>query len=481
MEELLSDKTGTLTENSLSVKELRPRAGISEEELLEAALAASDASTQDPLDMALYAEGKRRKIFPPPEEQRLSFVPFDPSTKRTEALVQEENGLPVRIIKGSPIIMASLGVPESDLQSIKGSGQRTIAVAKGPLGGDLRLLGLVSFSDPLRGDSLSTIQALKDLGIRVRLVTGDTAEAAASVARELGLDGSSCSGTIRADIPEDCQILAGVLPEDKFHLVRILQKKGEIVGMTGDGVNDAPALRQAEVGIAVSTATDIARASAGIILVDPGLSGLIEAVREGRRVYHRMQNYILNKIVKTLEVAFFLTGGLLLFHSYVVSSRMVLLLIFTNDFVTMALASDNVRFSGRPDRWNVRTLAMTAVIISVFWLSLTLSIFYAGRAWLHLSLPSCQTLGFLTLVLTGLGNVLVIRERGSLWKSRPGKFLALALAADILITGILSGTPLLLPPLPLKIILSVLAAVALATLAIDRIKGGLLEKWEEKS
>ncbi len=478
MEDLLCDKTGTLTENRLTLQELRPSPGVSEKDLLEAAMAASDVSAQDPLEMAIFDEAKKRGVMSSGQERRVSLVPFDPATKRTEAVVESDRGARYRIVKGAPGIMAMAGVPEKDLEGLDLSGQRTIAVAKGDLlpEAPLKMLGLLSFSDPLREESPAVIQTLRNLGIRIRLATGDTPEGAVDVAKRLDLALPPCSATAIADgHVMDCEVFAGVMPEDKFHLVGVLQKMGRIVGMTGDGVNDAPALKQAEVGIAVAKSSDIARAAASMILVAPGLGGLAEALEEGRKVYHRIQNYVLNKIVKTLEVALFLTGGLLLFHTYVVDSRMILLLIFTNDFVTMSLASDHVRFSVHPNRWNIRRLMAMAILIAFLWLTLTLSVFYAGRAWLHLSPGACQTLAFLTLVLTGLGNVLVIRERGPLWMTKPSRALSLAIFGDLFVVAVLAGTNLLLTPLPLSVLLGDIFLVGTTTLLVDRVKGAFLK------
>ncbi len=478
MEDLLCDKTGTLTENRLTVQQLRPSSGVSEKDLLEAAMAASDISAQDPLEMAIFDEARKRGVRPSEQEKRVSLVPFDPVTKRTEAIVESDQGARFRIVKGAPGIMAEAGVPEKDLEGLNLSGQRTIAVAKEESsGGPLKLLGLLSFSDPLREESPAVVLALKNLGIRIRLVTGDTPEAAVAVAKGLGLALPPCSATaIGGSHVMDCEIFAGVMPEDKYHLVESLQGEGRIVGMTGDGVNDAPALRQAEVGIAVAKSSDIARAAASMILVEPGLGGLIEAVEEGRRVYHRIQNYVLNKIVKTLEIALFLTGGLLLFHTYVVDSRMILLLIFTNDFVTMSLAGDHVRFSSHPNRWNIRRLMAMAILIALLWLTLTISVFYAGRHFLHLSPGACQTLAFLTLVLTGLGNVLVIRERGPLWMTKPSRALSSAIVGDLFVVSVLAGTNLLLTPIPLSVLVGDILLVGATTLLVDRVKGVFLKQ-----
>ncbi len=468
MEELICDKTGTLTENRLAVFDVSPAPGHSGTELLQAAMNASDTATLDPLDLAILVEGKRRGLVPGSERSRISFTPFDPSTKRTEALL-EESGTRIRVVKGSPPLLSAQGLLTDLLPPALPGGQRPVAVLSGPENGPLKLLGVLSFSDPLRHDSRQTLDRLRDLGVRIRLATGDTPEAAIPVARALGLSGDPCSG--KPDpFREECDLFAGILPEDKFILVRRLQEKGRIVGMTGDGVNDAPALRQAEVGIAVARSTDIARASAGLVLLSPGLSGLVEVVLEGRRVTRRLQSYILNKIVKTIEIAFFLTGGLLLLHTAVIGSRQVLLLIFTNDFVTMALASDRVRISERPDILNIRQTMIRGFLLAALWLLLTFSLFRAGQTILHLSPEKCQTLSFLTLVLTGIGNVLVIRHPGPLVKSPPSRILLLILGADILVAGILAGTPFLFSPLPLPVICGVFGIVGGATLAIEVLK-----------
>ncbi len=469
LDELVCDKTGTLTENTLTLLEANPVPGHSEEELLAAAMAASDDATLDPLDRAILLEGSRRGLAPDPDSRRISFTPFDPSTKRTEAIL-EKKSLRIRVVKGSPPLLANLGLLSSPLPALAPGGQRPVAVLSGPLEGPLTLLGALSFSDPIRKDSRATLDRLRTLGVRIRLATGDTPEAAMSVARALGLSGRPCQGRMEA-FREDCDLFAGILPEDKFLLVRKLQEKGRIVGMTGDGVNDAPALRQAEVGIAVARSTDIARVSAGLILLSPGLSGLVEVVLEGRRVTRRLQSYILNKIVKTFEIAFFLAGGLLFLHTAVIGSLQILLLIFTNDFVTMALASDRVTPSISPDPIDVPRTMVRGFLLAALWLLLTFSVFRSGQTFLHLSSEQCQTLSFLTLVLTGIGNVLVVRHPGPIKNAPPSRALLLILGTDILAAGILSVTPLLLTPLPLPVVFGVLGVVGTATLAVESLKG----------
>lgn len=467
MEELVCDKTGTLTENRLEVHEITPVPGRSENEVLKAAMDASDLSSQDPLDMAVITAGVKRGLVQSPPSTRARFIPFDPETKRTEVFISLD-GRTLRIIKGSPALLASEGLLNSP-PGIASGGQRPVAVLSGPREGPLSFLGVISFSDRLRADSHSTLARLRDLGIRIRLASGDTPDAALPLGRTLGFSGPVCT-TTRSGFRDECELYAGILPEDKFFLIREIQNRGRIVGMTGDGVNDAPALHQAEVGIAVSHATDIARASAGLVLLSPGLSGLLDVVKEGRRVTRRLQSYILNKIVKTLEIALFLTGGLLLLHTAVIGSLQILLLIFTNDFVTLALASDQAKPSNRPDPIRVGETLKMGFLYAGSWLFLTFSIFRVGQTLLHLSHDECQTLSFLTLVLTGIGNVLVVRDPGPFYRSLPSRPLFMILAADVVVAGVLSGTSVLMDPLPVSVILGVLVAVGGATFAIDLLK-----------
>ena len=270
-----------------------------------------------------------------------------------------------------------------------------LAVASGPSRADLRLAGLVALEDPPRADSEALVRGLKDLGIRVLMVTGDNAETAESHRTTVGIDGPGgdaptprSASTARR--PSDNGVYARVFPEHKIRLIRLLQSAGHVVGMTGDGVNDAPALRQADVGIAVASATDVARAAAGVALTAPGLVDALAAVKISRRIYQRMLTYTINKIMKTLEIAVFLTLGVILTHTFVITPLLIVLLLFTNDFVTMAIATDRVSYSQQPDRWNVRTLMLTAGILATLVLILSFTVFFVGRDVLGLGLRSCR-------------------------------------------------------------------------------------------
>ncbi len=470
MSDLCSDKTGTLTQNRLSLVATKPFGDATLAQLLAMAAIASDDATQDPIDLTILAAAQAQKVTLP---QRLRFTPFDPATKRSEATF-EVDGTSWQAMKGAPQVLAALAKAsdwESVAQDLASQGARVLAVAAGPAG-ELHLLGLLALADPIRTDALQALGTLRSFGVRVRMVTGDNVATAKTVAKTLGLTGPVCD---RAEIGKDCAVYAGVFPEDKFHLVQGLQRQHKIVGMTGDGVNDAPALKQAEVGIAVESATDVAKAAASLVLTNPGLSGVADAVETGRRVYQRLLTYTLNKIVKTFQVALFLSLGLLIFRSFVITPFLVLLLLFANDFITMSLASDHVRPSRTPDRWNVRALIFSSLIVAIAWLAYIFCVYLVGRA-INLPLSSLQTLDFLGLVFSGLANVFLVRERGHIWGSRPGTFLLWASLADIVLVSLLAQKGLLMAPLSLATTSWLLIATVLYTLLLDQIKVPLLRQ-----
>ncbi len=468
MSDLCSDKTGTLTQNKLSLVATRILGDAKEADLLSMASLASDDATQDPIDLTILVAARAQHVAIP---KRLGFTPFDPTTKRSEASFQVGE-TQWQAMKGAPQVIAVLAKAdgwEPEAEELAAQGARVLAVAAGPVG-KLRLLGLVALADPIRVDAREAVGVLQGFGVRVRMVTGDNVVTAKTVAKTLGLTGTVCD---RADIGKDCAVYAGVFPEDKFHLVQGLQRQHKIVGMTGDGVNDAPALKQAEVGIAVESATDVAKAAASLVLTNPGLSGVADAVETGRRVYQRLLTYTLNKIVKTFQIALFLSMGLLIFRSFVITPILVLLLLFANDFITMSLAGDRVRPSPQPDRWDVRALIYSSLVVAMTWLAYIFCVYLSGRA-MGLPLPALQTLDFLGLVFSGLANVLLVRERGHMWDSRPGRFLLWASVADIVIVSVLARQGLLMGRLPLTITFWLLIATALYTLLLDQIKVPLL-------
>lgn len=481
MNELCSDKTGTLTLNELSLTALQAADGVDDNFLLKMSALASDARTQDPLDKGILERITEKNITLP---EKISFIPFDPSTKRSEGTFLYE-GKTWRAIKGAPAIVAKLAGAdatywEKATEDLAASGARVLGVAAGTEEDKtLHFMGLLALADPPRPEARTIIAELKKLGVRMRMVTGDSIATARVVAAELGMVGITIGNRDSIAQKQICDIYAGVYPEDKFRLVETFQSIGHTVGMTGDGVNDAPALKQAEVGIAVSNATDVAKAAASMVLTEPGLSGVIEAVKTGRRVYQRLLTYTINKIVKTIQVAIFLSLGLLVFGQFVVTPLLVLLLLFANDFVTMAIASDNVRISPTPDHWNVRTLIKTSTTIAVAWLIYIFTIFLVGRYGLRLPPATVQTASFLGLVFSGLANVLLVRERSHFWASRPGNYLLAAITGDIILVSVFAHYGILVAPLAWPIIGALLAFTAAYMVMLDLIKVPLLRHKDD--
>ena len=475
MDILLTDKTGTITENRLRLAALVPFPGGSEEQLLRHAALACEAATQDPIDRAILAAAAERGLAAA-APRRLRFMPFDPALRYSEGVFEEAAGTR-RILKGAPSALAVLASGPPDLgqrvATLATDGSRVLAVAAGGEEG-LRLEGLLALEDPPRADSPALVRGLAELGVRVVMVTGDNLDTARAVARAVGIGDRAAGPGALEHIEEveslDYDVFARAFPEHKFRLAQFYQRRGHVVGMTGDGVNDAPALKQADVGIAVAGATDVARAAAGIVLTRPGLVDALAAVELSRRIYQRMLTYTINKIVKTIEIAVFLSVGVVLAHAFVVTPRLIVLLLFTNDFVTMALATDEVSFSREPDRWNVHGLMLTGGLLATLILILSFTVFFVGRDVLRLPLAELQTLVFVMLVLTGQGMVYLVRERGHFWRSRPSRPLLFSSLADIAVVLAMAAAGILMSAVAPGLLAALAAAVALYLFVVDEIK-----------
>jgi H+-transporting ATPase len=486
MDVLASDKTGTITANRLALAGVKTYMPFSEDEVLRLAALASDEATQDPLDMAILDAARERHLQA--RDAILHFTPFDPATRRSEALVRQANGDVLHVVKGAVATIAGLCAAgprpniEQDAADLAAQGDRILAIASGPQDGPLQLAGLLGLQDPPREDSRALVGSLKALGVRVIMVTGDDPLTAQSIAEKVDIHGATCTAeSLRDQVsPETlgCSVFAGVFPADKYHLVQALQSSGHVVGMTGDGVNDAPALKQAEVGIAVTNATDVAKAAASLVLTTPGLSNIVAAVQSSRRIYQRMLTYTLNKIIKTFQVALFLSLGLVLGGVFVVTPLLVVLLLFANDFVTMALATDNVSFASQPDRWRVRTLAQTALALAIPALFLALGLFYVAQNVWHLPLPQLQTLMFVMLVFSGQGTVYLVRERDHFWHSLPSRWMLVASLADIIIVSVLATQGLLMAAVPVNLVAIVLVTVLVYMILIDFFKIWVFKRFQ---
>lgn len=477
MDTLLSDKTGTLTKNELSVAKVTAFEGFDDMAVLRAASLASDDASQDPLDLAILAAHRGQ-----PGAQALpvrkAFRPFDPATRFSEG-VYLVDGTEWYALKGATrAVLAQCSVSPAQPDAIaeaerllEGAGARVLAVAQGGAGA-IRMVGLVALSDPPREDAHDLIVKLGNLGVRVCMATGDALETAKAIGQRLGLGARVCSAHAE-DLrhPEQCDIFARVLPEEKHAIVAALQTAGHVTGMTGDGVNDAPALRQAELGIAVASATDVAKAAAGVVLTDPGLEGVLSVVAAGREVHRRMLTYILNKVVKTLEIVVFLTLGLWFTHGFVISSPLIVLLLFANDFVTMSIAADRTLPASRPQRWQVGQLISAAAVLAAVSLVFSLSLYATTRSRLGLDPAQMQTLVFLLLVFTTQANVYVLRTDGRIGSLAPSRVLVVASVSAVSIVSGMAASGTLMAAVPITLIGMLLVAVTVFAFVLDAIKG----------
>ncbi len=472
---LCCDKTGTLTLNELSVGAVRAvKADDDAADVVGFAALASSPDGHDPIDAAICRMAGENKSTGRAPLAATRFEPFDPATKMAEATAVD-GGREIRIVKGAPAVITAVApmnaAAAADLDALTRGGYRTLAVAAGPAGA-LDLIGFIAFSDPPRPDSVELLGELRSLGVRPVMVSGDAAATAAAVAKAIGLDGPvSPPGNIPDSVgPNDFAVFAGVLPEQKFRLVKAFQQQGHAVGMCGDGVNDAPALRQAQLGIAVSTATDVAKAAAGVVLTEPGLGGIVACIKEGRSAFQRVLTYTLMILVNKCVTLIVLGVGLIVTGHAVLTPFLQALAMLTNDFVTMARAADRARPSPYPNAWRVRNLTLAAIPLGGFRLLYLVAILSLSWYVLHLSAVQMQTLTFVMLGFAGQGNLYVLRERGRLWSSRPAPIMVLAFACDLLLMGGLAAGGILMAALPLSVIGMLVATTLVFTLAMDSIK-----------
>jgi H+-transporting ATPase len=482
MDSICFDKTGTLTKNKLTVSDPIPF-GITGAELISYAMAASNESSLDSIDLAIIDYGKKMDVH----TKRFTvkkFTPFDPSTKRTECLI-DFDGQEFLVAKGAPQVITEMFEPgkvdeiTEKVTSLAVRGYRAIGVGISG-NGKKSFVGIIPLRDPPLPDSADLIKKLNSLGLRTRMITGDSAPIAREISKELQIGERICRiSEVRKEEKnvEDCDTFAEVLPEDKFFIVKSLQKKEHITGMTGDGVNDAPALKQAEVGIAVYSATDVAKASASIVLTHPGLKDIVYTVEDGRKIFQRMLTYTLNKIIKTIQVVVFLTVSFFLFRFFVTTPFDIILLIFANDFVTMSIATDSVRPSANPERWNVRSLLGSSVSLATFMVIESFIVLLIG---LRLGLDHSQinTFIFDMLVFSGLFTVFMVRERGRFWSSMPGKWLIVAMIADITFVILISWLGILVTSIGIEFVAISLGLSFLSMVVIDGLKKPIFRHYK---
>jgi len=354
-----------------------------------------------------------------------------------------------------------------------------LAVAAGPPEA-MVLVGLVGLTDPPRPESKELVGELRSMGVRTIMVTGDAAETASAIARKVGLEGATCPpGKIPDDVgPGDFAVYAGVFPEDKFRLVKAFQRGGHTVAMCGDGANDAPALRQAQMGIAVSTATDIAKSAASIVLTEPGLGGIVRAIEEGRSAFQRILTYTLNALIKKFELVPFLGMGLLLTQHAILTPMLMALLLVTGDFLTMSLTTDKATASQTPDAWRVRNITAAAAILGLFNLVFLVAVLVIGKFHWGLEIGELRTLVFVALVFGSQATIYVIRERRRMWSSCPSKWLVLSTILDLGIALFIATTGILMPALSFSIIVLVLLGAIAFSLPLDLVKAAVFAQLQ---
>lgn len=473
MDVLCADKTGTLTRNELAVSAVKAMAGYDEPRVLGLAALASSDGGQDPVDAAIRAAASKRVA--PGLPALVAFQPFDSATKMSEATTKAADGAALRIVKGSFAIVAALAPADpaaaSGAAALESQGFRVLALAVG-LPGALRLAGIIALSDPPRAESAGLIKELTVLGVRTIMITGDAPATAASVAHLVGLDGPICPpGNIPTGInSETFAVFAGVLPEDKFLIVREFQRVGHTVGMCGDGANDAPALRQAQMGIAVSTATDVAKSAAGIVLTEPGLGGIVTAVQEGRMCFERILTYILRSVTHKFVGALFLAVGLIMTGHAILTPLLLVISMIPGDFIAMLATTDRVRMSAKPSVWRVGGITGTGAILGFVDLIFCTSVLGFGKYRMGFDLDQLRTLAIVTLVFSGQAILYVVRERRRMWSSRPSGWLMISSAADLLLISTLAGRGILMTPLPVLDLVTLFGMSVLFAGVLDFVK-----------
>jgi H+-transporting ATPase len=471
MDVLCSDKTGTLTQNTLEVVEVKAAAGFEDGELMALAALASAEGGADPLDAAIRAAARGSDLS---GFRLVRFTPFDPAVKIAEAEVATASGS-WRVVKGAFAVVAAEAPPPqamiAAMQESAAAGNRVLGVAAGPADG-LRFAGLIALSDPPRADSAPLIAELGSLGINTVMVTGDAAITAAALAKRIGLAGAVNGGrTIPERVtPQGYGVFAGVLPEDKFRLVKAFQKTGHTVGMCGDGANDAPALRQAQIGIAVASATDAAKGAAGMVLTQPGLGGIVAAIKEGRSTFRRILTYTLNAVIKKVETVPFLGVGLLVTGHSVLTPLLMVILLVTNDFLSMSLTTDRAEPSAKPERWRIGAVTAAAVALGLVKLCYSSAVLLIGHYSLGYDIEMLRTLAFVTLAFGSQTTIYAIRDPRRILSSRPGPWIVFSSLIDIVLASVIALWGGLTAPLPVGVLVAVLASSILFALLLDAVK-----------
>ncbi|MGA8277370.1 MAG: plasma-membrane proton-efflux P-type ATPase [Rhodanobacteraceae bacterium] len=461
---LCSDKTGTLTQNRLTLGDPFCVEGITADQVIRDAALASRADNHDTIDMAVLDGLKSDQLLD--DFEITHFRPFDPVHKRTEATVKDKVGGTFEVTKGAPQVILALSANAAAVQlatdkavnEFASRGFRSLGVARTGGDGSWQFIGVLPLFDPPREQARATIATARNMGVRVKMVTGDAMAIAREMAGKLGLgtniidasgfgDASQLGTRRLGQSIEDADGFAQVFPEHKFHIVDVLQQRDHIVGMTGDGVNDAPALKKADCGIAVSNATDAARAAASIVLLTPGLSVIIDAIKESRKIFQRMTSYAIYRIAETLRVLFFMTLSILIFNFYPVTAVMIVMLALLNDGAILSIAYDKVHYKDQPEAWNMRGVLGVATVLGLAGVVASFGLFYLGERVFHLDRAHIQTLMYLKLSVAGHLTIFVTRTRGPFWSIRPARVLWAAVLGTQIVATLIAVYGILMPPL----------------------------------
>ena len=465
MDVLCIDKTGTLTQNKLVVEEIKPIQKFTSQDVLLAGFLCSKKEDYDPIDNAII-----KKALSNPDVTNIlkgykmeSFTPFDPVIKRSESITKTSSGETVMFAKGALQSILSLTSNKeeitSEVEAIADSfatlGYRSIAVAKKVLDGPWQFLGVISLFDPPREESASTIQKAFSLGVVIKMVTGDHLAIAKQIAQKLGLGEKIFSASsILEEKNHDSDVaiekadgFAQVFPEHKYNIVESLQNSNHIVGMTGDGANDAPALKKADVGIAVANSTDVAKSAADIVLTDFGISVIVDAIKESRKIFQRMKNYAIYRIGETIRILLFLTASIVVFNFYPISPIMIVLLALLNDLPIMTIALDKVRYVSSPERWNMNDILKIATILGVVGVFSSFILLYIGKEVFMLSNETLQSLVYLKLSVAGHMFLFVARTRGNFWTVKPSIPLLSAVLSTQTVATLITVYGFIVPPI----------------------------------
>jgi H+-transporting ATPase len=452
---LCADKTGTLTQNKLTLGDPFCLGKITPDQVILAGALASQAENDDTIDLAVLGGLKDKQALKP--YQVTHFQPFDPVHKRTEATIKAADGSTFKVTKGAPQVIQELSANAAAVKAavdkavndFAARGFRALGVARADGDGKWQLLGVLPLFDPPREDAKSTIATAAQMGVKIKMVTGDALAIARETAKVLGMGTNILDGATLGDSKtkettavtksiEDADGFAQVFPEHKFHIVDVLQKHGHIVGMTGDGVNDAPALKKADCGFAVSGATDAARAAASIVLVAPGLSVIIDALKESRKIFQRMNSYAMYRIAETLRVLLFMTLAIVIFNFYPLTAIMIVMLALLNDGAILSIAYDNVTYRNQPEAWNMRLVLGIATVLGLVGPIAAFGLFYLGDRIFHLGHPQLQTMMYLMLSVAGHLTIFQTRTRGPWWSTRPAWILLAAVVGTQAVATLIS-------------------------------------------